>query len=107
MILRVLIARYVLARRPSVNAQAAPAIAAARAQYAGFGAVCTAGVETPGLAGRVIADGPGKRYLEENGNDLQALSPARAQSHCGQRLPRLDQGHAPPSRPRHTPPFRP
>ncbi len=78
MITLVLIARCVQALRPSVNPQAAPAIAAALALCLGFGAVYKTGVETitgneirnaPYLAGRVIADGPGKRYLEENCDD--------------------------------------
>lgn len=74
MITLVLIARYFLSLRPSVNAQAAPAIAAALVLCVGFGAAYKTGVETvtgneirnaPYLAGRVIADGPGKRYLQE------------------------------------------
>lgn len=78
MIALVLIARYFLALRSSVNAQAFPAIAAALVLCLGFGAVYKAGVETitgneirnaPYLAGRVIADGPGKRYLEEHCED--------------------------------------
>lgn len=75
MITLVLVARYVLSLRSSVNPQAAPAMAAALVLCVGFGAVYKTGVETitgneirnaPYLAGRVIADGPGKRYLEEN-----------------------------------------
>ena len=78
MITLVLVARYFVALRPSVNAQAAPAIAAALVLCVGFGAVYKTGVETitgneirnaPYLAGRVIADGPGKRFLEENCDD--------------------------------------
>lgn len=65
--------RFVPAFRSGVNPKAAGAIAAALLVCAAFGAIYKKGAElvtghtlhnAPYLAGRVIADGPGARYLE-------------------------------------------
>lgn len=73
LIVLVLASRFVPAFRSGVNQKAAGAIAAALILCLGFGAIYKKGAElitgntirnAPYLAGRVIADGPGARYLE-------------------------------------------